>query len=316
MYLSTGNKLGEDPEKHSIPLVEANRSPQRKTMFRVSRFILGFLVLSLFTFTLISASTDPRNPRNPRNPNPVPSDQQRDFQSLLDSVSPSSLHDILHKHLKDKFKHGVYSEDKAALEAVHKTNAAAATSLVELAKRQSGPTGNGTVSSPPTSSSVPPPPPSSTPTSTPSSEAPPPSSTTTTTPPPTSSQAPPSTTPSTTPPTTSTSSSVSSSATSTPTSTPTPSSAPPPASTPDNTPTQRFTTSKVIVTSTLPGGEVSTVTELTIVAATGDSTASAPSKASISASLQSDKNVASSLKSQGPGIIILGIAGMALLGLI
>ncbi|RFU34629.1 hypothetical protein B7463_g1728, partial [Scytalidium lignicola] len=309
MYLSTGDKLVEISEKHGVPLVVENRNPQRTTMSRVNRFLLGFLVLSVLTFTLISASADSRSPSDL---GPAITNEQQEFQRLLNSVEPATLHEVLHKHLKDKFKHGVYSEDRAALEAVHKTNAAVATSLVELAKRQTGgSTTNGTISSassasttgaassiPPSEASSSPPSPSSTSTGTPTSagsSAPPPSSTT-------------SSTPASTP---------SSSATTSSTRSPSSTSSEPErsSSTAETTAPPRFTTSKVIITSTLPGGDVSTVTQLTIVAATGDSTAPPGAKTTVDASLQSN-SAGKNMQNLGSVVVIGGVAGMVALGLI
>lgn len=88
------------------------------------------------------------------------------FSRLLEAVSPESLHDLLHEYLPDTYKHGVYPSEKHALEAIHRENAALATSIMQLARRDL----NGT-----TSSSTPV---SSTPTSTPpTGSTPPPTST-------------------------------------------------------------------------------------------------------------------------------------------
>jgi hypothetical protein len=57
------------------------------------------------------------------------------FQELLNSVSDPSLHYVLTNVYK-KYKQGVFREDRMAMQAVHNDNAAIATSLVELARRQ------------------------------------------------------------------------------------------------------------------------------------------------------------------------------------
>ncbi|CAK7265321.1 hypothetical protein SEPCBS57363_001522 [Sporothrix epigloea] len=67
------------------------------------------------------------------------------FTRLLEAVSPESLHDLLHEYLPDTYKHGVYPSEKKAMEAVHRANAALATNIVQLARRDLN--GNGTVSS-------------------------------------------------------------------------------------------------------------------------------------------------------------------------
>ncbi|ERT02224.1 uncharacterized protein SPSK_05473 [Sporothrix schenckii 1099-18] len=57
------------------------------------------------------------------------------FSRLLEAVSPEALHDLLHEYLPNTYKHGVYPSEKHALEAVHRQNAALATSIVQLARR-------------------------------------------------------------------------------------------------------------------------------------------------------------------------------------
>ncbi|CAK7564690.1 MAG: hypothetical protein SEPTF4163_002589 [Sporothrix epigloea] len=71
--------------------------------------------------------------------------QATGFSRLLEAVSPESLHDLLHEYLPDTYKHGVYPSEKKAMEAVHRANAALATNIVQLARRDLN--GNGTVSS-------------------------------------------------------------------------------------------------------------------------------------------------------------------------
>jgi hypothetical protein len=61
--------------------------------------------------------------------------RETSFQDLLNSVSDASLHDVL-INVYEKYKHGVFREDRTAMQAVHDDNAAMATSLVELARRQ------------------------------------------------------------------------------------------------------------------------------------------------------------------------------------
>jgi hypothetical protein len=61
------------------------------------------------------------------------------FHRLVDNVDESSIHSILHK-LAPKFKHGVFSKDRSAIEQVHSENPRLATSLLSLARRQSNAT--------------------------------------------------------------------------------------------------------------------------------------------------------------------------------
>ncbi|EHK98642.1 hypothetical protein M7I_5526 [Glarea lozoyensis 74030] len=100
-------------------LDEADR--RRKKMAR--RNLLTILLLSVFAIGAFCATTNNIARGN------VPADELSKFQSLLDSIDPTHLHDVLHSHLKEKFKHGVFEEDKKALEAVHQEDREAATSL-------------------------------------------------------------------------------------------------------------------------------------------------------------------------------------------
>lgn len=61
------------------------------------------------------------------------------FQQLLKEVDENALHAALHDYSPTKFKHGVFREDRTALEAVHQENAAVATKLISLAKRANEP---------------------------------------------------------------------------------------------------------------------------------------------------------------------------------
>src|SRR5271156_7165404 len=61
------------------------------------------------------------------------------FGRLLDTLDDASIHSILHV-LSPKFKHGVFSKDRSALEQVHSENPRLASSLVFIAKRQSNAT--------------------------------------------------------------------------------------------------------------------------------------------------------------------------------
>ena len=58
------------------------------------------------------------------------------FQRLLEQVDPPALHAALHDYSPKKFKHGVFKEDRTAVEAVHSIDPSLATSILSLAKRQ------------------------------------------------------------------------------------------------------------------------------------------------------------------------------------
>ncbi|KAI9791679.1 MAG: hypothetical protein M1833_001345 [Piccolia ochrophora] len=67
----------------------------------------------------------------------VPSDDKQ-FQDLLNDVPKEDLHSALHEFAQGKFQHGVFQQDRTAVEAVHKDEPDMATSIVHLAKRQAG----------------------------------------------------------------------------------------------------------------------------------------------------------------------------------
>ena len=68
-----------------------------------------------------------------------PQDQAEDagfagLQKLLDQVDPPSLHAALHDLSPKKFKHGMFQDDRTAVEAIHKDEPSLATSVVYVAK--------------------------------------------------------------------------------------------------------------------------------------------------------------------------------------
>jgi len=60
-----------------------------------------------------------------------------EFNALLDSIDSDAIHHALHS-LSPKFKDGVFSKDRSAIEQVHSENPLIASKLVHIAKRQSG----------------------------------------------------------------------------------------------------------------------------------------------------------------------------------
>ncbi|KAI9764217.1 MAG: hypothetical protein M1840_008607 [Geoglossum simile] len=86
-------------------------------------FLFAFLLAVLSSFVLADELSDDESEAN--------------FQILLNSVPEDRLHAVLHDYDPTKFKHGVFQEDRTAMEAVHRNNPAVATKLIHLAKRQS-----------------------------------------------------------------------------------------------------------------------------------------------------------------------------------
>jgi hypothetical protein len=81
-------------------------------------------------------------------------ESESNFQILLNSVPEDRLHAVLHDYDPTKFKHGIFQEDRTAIEAVHRNNPAVATKLIYLAKRQSNHTTTTNKPSPPTTPST------------------------------------------------------------------------------------------------------------------------------------------------------------------
>lgn len=80
---------------------------------------------------------DPSNPQIiEREAAPEADPNVEAFQKLLNEVDPPALHSALHEHSPKKFAHGMFREDRIAVEAIHKEDPPLAQSIVILAKRQ------------------------------------------------------------------------------------------------------------------------------------------------------------------------------------
>merc|ERR1712093_480387 len=140
-----------DPEKAAYPLsfppAEAQTpKPKSSKMLRFRQATFMLLAVAIIAFTVASATG--RSDNRIARISISSADRQR-FQELLDSVDPSALHNVLHA-AEDKYRHGIFKEDRTAMEVVHEENAEVATSLVELAKRQAGNNTTTTVETTPT----------------------------------------------------------------------------------------------------------------------------------------------------------------------
>ena len=101
-----------------------------------SLLLVSFLLTCISSFAISEPSIEQEDTKSE-----VISDLEA-FQQLLDQVDPPALHAALHDYSPEKFKHGIFKEDRTAAEAVHHDDASAASSLVSLAKRQNS--GNST----------------------------------------------------------------------------------------------------------------------------------------------------------------------------
>ena len=72
----------------------------------------------------------------------VPTTPASSFSRLIEAVSPDTLHDLLHEYFPEMYKHGVYPSEQSALEVIHRKNAALATSIAQLARRDLNSTGS------------------------------------------------------------------------------------------------------------------------------------------------------------------------------
>jgi len=125
MNQANGEKVLEGKEGNlptSYPLIVQ----QSRKMPALRHQLYTILVLSLLTVALASANRVPRSPTV---------HDQKKFQDILNSVEPSSLHEILHEHV-GIYKDGVYQNDKTAVAAVHELNTEVGGGLLALAKRQ------------------------------------------------------------------------------------------------------------------------------------------------------------------------------------
>lgn len=333
-----------DPEKAaytlSFPSAEAQTpKPKSSKMLRFRQATFMLLAVAIIAFTVASATG--RSDNRIARISISSADRQR-FQELLDSVDPSALHNVLHA-AEDKYRHGIFKEDRTAMEVVHEENAEVATSLVELAKRQAGnnttttvettsnsvvdptTTAPGTTSEiptvdPTTSETTQAPTPTTTPTIAPTVEPTPTTSDTPTTPP----TVQPTTQPTTQQPTTPTTQQPTTQAPTTVAPTPSTSAGQSTnvrssstlateASTDDSptTTSARSVTQQTIFTTTLANGAVETVTSITVVAGQADQTDGSPARTSTAkGSLQTN---GASFKTVGMGGL-LGALGMAVAG--
>ena len=79
-----------------------------------------------------------------------------ELNKLLEQVDPDSLHAALHDYSPKKFKHGMFKEDRTAVEAIHREQPSVASTIVAKAKRQDIPANDTTpATTPPADNSSP-----------------------------------------------------------------------------------------------------------------------------------------------------------------
>ncbi|KAI1849438.1 hypothetical protein JX266_004933 [Neoarthrinium moseri] len=127
--------LGQDEKSRSTFPIEGKPAAQRKMPAR--RLLFGLLVLFCVAFGLATASVSNGESGNEGGEaQSILGQEDSSLAKLFSSASPEAIHRLLHSYFPDTFKHGVYPSDESAVEALYSSDAALATSLVELAKRQ------------------------------------------------------------------------------------------------------------------------------------------------------------------------------------
>lgn len=109
------------------------------------------LILSILSSYALADPLNPQIVQRAALPEAAPNAET--FQKLLNEVDPPALHSLLHEHSPKKFAHGMFREDRVAVEAIHRENPPLAESIVSMAKRQA--VNNGTTQSSPASPAAP-----------------------------------------------------------------------------------------------------------------------------------------------------------------
>ncbi|OTA84956.1 hypothetical protein M434DRAFT_165709 [Hypoxylon sp. CO27-5] len=113
----------------------ADRMPSARNFFLT--LLLGFLVTAGLANAMLKQQHSGEEPTKSGDDHALHRDDST-FLRLLSSTSPQALHEFLHAYFPSTYKHGIYDSDHSAMEAVHANDPELATSIVQLAKRQSG----------------------------------------------------------------------------------------------------------------------------------------------------------------------------------
>lgn len=97
--------------------------------------MLGLRIILVFSTLLLGALSIPAIKQTQKHDAALI--DWEEFNALLDSIDSDAIHHALHS-LSPKFKDGVFSKDRSAIEQVHSENPLIASKLVHIAKRQSG----------------------------------------------------------------------------------------------------------------------------------------------------------------------------------
>lgn len=113
---------------------------------RYTAMLSNRLILSIPFLLSLLPSYGLSEPSNPTTNERDGASDVEVLQRLLNQVDPPALHSLLHEYSPKEFKHGMFMEDRTAVEAIHRDDPPLAASIVSLAKRQGN---NVTVSTPP-----------------------------------------------------------------------------------------------------------------------------------------------------------------------
>ena len=136
------SKLAYHPPISSTDEKESSKEAAARESAKMSKLQHCIFTILLVCLLALGIGAAALNKYSQDAAHPMSAEETR-FQQLLNSVDPSALHDVLHVSMKEKYRHGVFQEDRIALEAIYQQNAEVAETLIELAKRQAS--GNSTV---------------------------------------------------------------------------------------------------------------------------------------------------------------------------
>ncbi|KAK4127538.1 hypothetical protein N657DRAFT_678130 [Parathielavia appendiculata] len=127
-------------EKTASGIESTNDNWQRpklaNTMPYLRRTIVVLLLCMLVLLGLASAGSPRVHCHDGATGRQTDATTSESFSDMLKSASPASLHELLHRYFPGRFRDGVFESEHKAMEEVHRANAALATSILQLAKRQ------------------------------------------------------------------------------------------------------------------------------------------------------------------------------------
>ena len=105
-------------------------------------------IRTIFSYIIFLAFLGPSLSVDVPSPNENSGDSQADidtFQKLLNQADPPALHSALHDYSPKKFGHGMFPEDRTAVEAIHREEPDVATGILKIANVAKRQISNGTL---------------------------------------------------------------------------------------------------------------------------------------------------------------------------